>query len=73
MNRHLSTVMILPMTTKIKGYPTQVSCTFQGTRGEVVAEQIQTVDKKRLVRQLGEIDSRTATQVLDKLVEMFAR
>lgn len=72
MNRHIRTVIVAPMTTKGRAYPSRIACTFQGKRGEIVLDQIRTVDKTRLVRQLGRIDARTRTRVLDTLQEMFA-
>jgi mRNA interferase MazF len=72
MNRHINTVIIAPMTTKGRKYPTRVACKFQRKQGEVVLDQIRTVDKARLVRRLGRIDSQTQTAVLTMLGEMFA-
>ena len=73
MNRNLRTVIIAPMTSKGKNYPTRVTCTFQGTTGRVLLDQLRTVDKKRLVRKLGRIDGLVSTLVLDTLAELFAR
>ena len=72
MNHYISAVMIAPMTTKGRGYPTRVAGTFQGKRGQVVLDQIRTVDKSRLIRRLGRIDDPTQTAVLSVLNEMFA-
>jgi len=72
MNDHISTVIIAPMTTKGRNYPTRVSCTFKSKHGQVVLDQIRTVDKSRLVKRLGRIDKSTAEQILDILHEMFA-
>ena len=72
MNRHVATVIVAPMTTKGRAYPTRVPCRFQGKDGEVVLDQIRTVDKARLVRRLGHLDRPTATKVLDTLQELFA-
>ncbi|HOG94565.1 MAG TPA: type II toxin-antitoxin system PemK/MazF family toxin, partial [Opitutaceae bacterium] len=52
MNAHISTVIIAPMTTKGRNYPTRVPCTFQGKTGEIVLDQLRTVDKTRLVKRL---------------------
>ena len=49
MNRHIATVIVAPMTTKGRDYPTRVLCTFQGKEGQVVLDQIQTVDKVNVV------------------------
>ena len=73
MNDHISTVIVAPMTTKGRPYPTRVPCTFQGKRGQIVLDQIRTVDKTRLVRRLGTISDAAQTKVLDVLQELFAR
>ena len=58
MNRNIATVMIAPMTTKGRTYPTRVICQFQGKEGQIVLDQLRTVDKTRLVKKLGEISHR---------------
>ncbi len=72
MNRFIRTVIAAPMTTKGKSYPTRVACKFQGKQGQIVLDQIRTVDKTRLVSRLGKIDKQTQTEVLSILGEMFA-
>ncbi len=72
MNHTIDTVIIAPMTTKGRAYPTRVPVTFQGKKGYIVLDQIRTVDKKRLVRRLGKINSSTAQKVLAILAETFA-
>lgn len=72
MNQYIDTVIIAPMTTKGRGYPTRVPCTFQGKAGQVVLDQIRTVDKARLIKRLGVIDKRIQTKVLAVLADMFA-
>lgn len=71
MNEHISTVIIAPMTTKGRDYPTRVSCTFQGKRGQIILDQIRTVDKTRLVKRLGKIDNSSAKKVLNILQDIF--
>lgn len=72
MNQYIDTVIVAPMTTKGRGYPTRVPCTFQGKSGQIVLDQIRTVDKVRLIKKLGVIDKRIQTKVLQILAEMFA-
>jgi mRNA interferase MazF len=72
MNRHIATVIVAPMTTKGRDYPSRVSCSFKGKQGQVVLDQIRTVDKSRLVQKLGAIDRRTQSKVLSVIAEMFA-
>ena len=73
LNAHIATVIIAPMTTKGRDYPTRVPCTFQGKSGQVVLDQLRTVDKVRLVKRLGKLDGSTADTVIDTLAELFAK
>ena len=73
MNTAISTVIIAPMTTKGRDYPSRVPCTFQGKSGQVVLDQLRTVDKQRLVKRLGEVEVATADTVLETLAELFAK
>ena len=72
-NRHLRTVMVAPMTTAARPYPSRVTLMFQGRRGQVALDQIRAVDQERLVRKLGTISARSAQAVSSVLVEMFER
>jgi mRNA interferase MazF len=72
MNRNINTVITAPMTTKGTSYPTRVVCKFKGKVGQIVLDQIRTLDKIRLVKKLGKIDSVTQKEVLDVLAEIFA-
>ena len=71
MNRHIATVIVAPMTTKGKAYPTRIECKFEGKTGQVVLDQLRTVDKRRLVKRLGRIEKQTQQEVITKLAEMF--
>jgi mRNA interferase MazF len=73
MNQHLKTVIVAPMTTAHRSYPTRIDLTFQGKSGQVALDQIRAVDRDRLVRRLGSISARTAQLVSALLVEMFGR
>lgn len=72
MNRHIDTVIVAPMTTQGRPYPTRVPVRFQRKAGQIVLDQIRTVDKMRLVKRLGAINKPTADKVLGTLGEMFA-
>ncbi len=72
MNDHISTVIVAPMTTRGRPYPTRVACKFQGKEGQIVLDQIRTVDKIRLVKRLGQISLTTQKETLALLAEMFA-
>jgi mRNA interferase MazF len=72
MNRHIGTVIVAPMTTKGQPYPTRVPCRFQGKNGQIMLDQLRTVDKARLAKRLGQIGGKTQQAVLTILTEMFA-
>jgi mRNA interferase MazF len=72
MNKYIQTVIVAPMTSKGRDYPTRVPVEFQGKQGQVVLDQIRTVDKSRLVKKLGKIGDTTSDKVLRLLAEMFA-
>jgi mRNA interferase MazF len=71
-NSFIRTLIVAPMTTKGTQYPTRVTCKFRGKQGQVVLDQIRTIDKARLVRKLGTVDAQTQSEVLSILGEMFA-
>ena len=72
MNRHIRTVIIAPMTTKGGSYPTRVVCRFDDKQGQIVLDQIRSVDQTRLVRKIGRIDKSVRNKVLAVLQEMFS-
>jgi len=73
LNAHIATVIIAPVTTKGRDYPTRVPCSFQGKSGQVVLDQLRTVDKTRLVKRLGRLDVAACDIVVDTLAELFEK
>lgn len=71
-NRYLRTVIVAPMTTAGRPYPTRVACRFRGKKGQVVLDQLRTVDRARLVKRLGRLDVKASAMVLAVLQDMFA-
>jgi mRNA interferase MazF len=72
MNRHIRTVIVAPMTSTRRNYPSRITATFQKKRGQIVLDQIRTVDKRRLVKRLGTISTSAQDKTVDLLQEMFA-
>jgi mRNA interferase MazF len=72
MNRHIRTVIMAPMTSTEKEYPTRIACRFKKTDGQIVLDQIRTVDKKRLVKKMGTIDPKAQQEVVAVLQKLFA-
>jgi mRNA interferase MazF len=71
MNHNIDTIIIAPMTTKSHAYPTRVPLKFGGKNGWIVLDQIRTVDKIRLINQLGKITKKETIEVKRVLKEML--
>jgi mRNA interferase MazF len=71
MNRHLGTVLIAPLTHTNKGYPSRIPSDFNGEDGEIVLDQIRSVDKSRLSKKIGTLDKATCQDVCAVLQTMF--
>ena len=72
MNRYIRTVIVAPMTTAARDYPTRVRCEFQGKHGQIVLDQIRTIDKSRLIKKIGTVDPQIQSEVISTLQSMFA-
>jgi len=72
MNFNISTVIIAPITSKFRNYPTRISCKVEGRQGQIVLDQIRTVDKVRLFKKVDSLNKATQAKVLNALKEMFA-
>jgi len=72
MNRHIRTVIVAPMTTAGKDYPTRVKCKFKKKKGQIVLDQIRTIDKTRLIKKIGKIDPETQIEVISVFQRLFA-
>jgi len=72
MNRHIHTVIVAPMTTAGKEYPTRITCEFKEKKGHIVLDQIRTIDKKRLIKKIGTLDPDTQLKVVSVLQRLFA-
>ena len=71
MNHNINTVIIAPMTSSSRKYPTRVPVEFHGKKGQIVLDQIRTVDKTRLVKRIGRLKKSTYEKVVSTLQEMF--
>jgi len=71
-NRNVSSVIIAPIDAARNKYPTRVEIEFLNKKRSIVLEQIRTVDKARLTKKVGELESSEQAQVLSVLQEMFA-
>ena len=72
MNRYIRTVVVAPLTTASRPYPSRVEVRFAGKDGQVVIDQLRTIDKGRLAARLGVLDADEAASVLEVLKKLFA-
>lgn len=72
MNDSIQTVIVAPMSTKARAYPSCVATRFEGNDAQIVLDQIRTVDKRRLLKHLGRLPATTQARVLAVLAELFA-
>ncbi len=72
LNDELATVIIAPMTTKTRNWPTRISVNFAKKDGQVALDQIRSIDKSRLKKKLGELRGNATAEILKRLREMFS-
>ena len=68
----LATVIVAPLTSKGFAFPSRISTTFQDKQGLILLDQMRAVDKKRLYRKLGSVDTQTIKALCETLQEFFA-
>ena len=72
-NQYLNTVLIIPLTSSKRSYPTRVNCVFDNKSGQVAIDQMRAVDKSRLVKKLGAFKEDTfINEVLSILQDLFS-
>lgn len=71
LNTYLQTVIVAPLTSTVKGYPSRVLTTFDNKGGEIMLDQIRSIDKTRLKKKIGELDRDEANAVCQLLTVMF--
>lgn len=72
MHDHLRTVIVAPMTTGSKPAPYRIPISFGGKKGFILADQIRTLDKVRLVQRIGAVSPKVLAALLTVLQETFA-
>jgi len=68
----LKTIIVAPMTTTKRDYPTRVDVEINNKKGQVALDQIRTIDKSRLENKLSSIDENRSNEILEILQEMFS-
>ena len=73
MNHNLGTVLVCPLTSSEKDYPTRVRVVVDGKTGAVAIDHIRSIDKSRLISQMGALSPKETNDLVDRLIEMFQK
>lgn len=71
MNKYLQTIIVAPMTSSSKYYPTRIEVKHNKTKGWVVIDQIRTIDRKRVAKILGALTEKEIDKVKSVIQETF--
>jgi len=71
MNKYLDTVVIAPITSQSKKYPTRIKIDLEGNDNWVVIDQIRTIDKSRLTKRITLLDKKEIAAIKNVIKETF--
>jgi mRNA interferase MazF len=71
-NKTLNTVIVAPLTSTIRNYPTRINCIVAGQNAQIALGQLRAIDKLRLNKKVELLDLKTKKLVLDVIAEMFS-
>ena len=70
-NNFLQTIIIVPLTSTLRDYPTRVNCSFQNKSGQLAIDQIRAIDKSRLISKIGVMADEISIQLCAVMMETF--
>ncbi len=70
-NKYSATVTVAPLTSTLKKYPTRIDCNVNGKKGQIVIDQIRSIDKSRLIKKISRINEVTSDKVYKTIVAYF--
>ena len=71
LNKYLQTIVIAPLTSSSKNYPTRVEIKFNSVKGWIVLDQIRTIDRTRIIKPLDTISDNTILKIKNIIKETF--
>ena len=71
MNKFLNTIVVAPITSTSKSYPTRIEINGKTTKGWIVIDQIRTIDRRRITKIFGKISDKEILEVKNVLKETF--
>ena len=73
MNDALNTVIIAPLTSTLRNYPSRVNCTVKNKKGQIALDQIRSIDKSRLKNKLAKLSEPEESKILEILHQIFSK
>ncbi len=73
MNRNLGAVLVCPLTSSHKKYPTRVKVKIKGKIGSVALDQLRSIDKSRLITQMATLNTRQSDELIERLLDMLKK
>jgi mRNA interferase MazF len=70
-NKYSDTVTVGPLTSTLKKYPTRIDCNVNSKKGQIVIDQIRSIDKSRLIKKISSINEVTSDKVYKIIVAYF--
>lgn len=70
-NNFLKTIIICPVTSQSKSYPTRIDFELEGNINSIAIDQIRTIDKSRVIKNIGKLDRNTIEKVKSVMQETF--
>ena len=71
MNKYLNTIVIAPMTSSLKSYPTRIDVLHNDKKGKIAVDQIRTVDRQRIIKTFGVLSEKEILKVKEVLRETY--
>ena len=71
LNKYSATVTVAPLTSTLKKYPTRIDCNVNGKKGQIVIDQIRSIDKSRLIKKISSINEVTSEKIYKTIVAYF--
>jgi mRNA interferase MazF len=71
LNKYSATVTVAPLTSTLKKYPTRIDCNVNGKKGQIVIDQIRSIDKLRLIKKISSINEVTSEKVYKTILAYF--
>ena len=70
-NKFLNTIVVVPMTTNLKKYPTRIEVKHNDKKGMIAIDQIRTVDKSRILKKFDQLSKSETQKCKDIIRETF--